>query len=143
MIAMSGCDPQPSSDPSTPSAAPTASSPAPPENTTSDAADDAATAKACADFKKDLKDNAAKVAKAEKIGPPAGHIAVSAQWLAASTAIIAHSIGANETVSTAADNVEKEMTALSEAYSDSADAKPSKKKLEAAIKELDAACASA
>jgi hypothetical protein len=141
MIAMAGCDPQPSSEATTAPAAPTAPSAAPADSPTAAAADDAATVKACADIKKDLKDNATKVAKAEKIGPPAGHIAVSAQWIAGSTAIIAHSIGANETVSAAADKVQKEMTDLSDAY-DSADAKPSKKKLDAAIKELDAACAS-
>src|SRR5699024_7077803 len=136
MIAMAGCDPQPRSEAATTPAAPAASSTASAGNTGDTAPGDAATAKACADLKKDLKDNAAKVAKAEKIGPPAGHIAVSAQWTAGSTAILAHSIEANETVSAAADKVEKEMTELSDAYNESADAKPSKKKLEAAVKEL-------
>jgi len=145
LIAMSGCDPQPSSQASTNSAAPAApaaSSAAPPAATTEDPADED-TVKACADMKKDIKDNAAKVAKTEKIGPPAGHIAVSTQWIAGSTAITAHSIGANEAVSAAADKVQEEMMNLSDAYNESAGAKPSKKKLDAAIKELNAACASA
>jgi hypothetical protein len=142
MIAMAGCDPQPSSDTSAPTAAPAATSAAPADSPAADPADAAATAKACTDIKADLKDNASKVAKAEKIGPPAGHIAVSAQWTAGSTAIIAHSIGANEAVSTAADKVQKEMMDLGDAYNESAGAKPSKKKLEAAVKELDAACSS-
>jgi hypothetical protein len=77
LIAMSGCDPQPTSEASTAPAAPAASSAAPAGNATENAADDAATAKACAELKKDLEDNAARVAKAEKIGPPAGHIACS------------------------------------------------------------------
>ena len=86
------------------------------------------------------RDNADKIAKAEKIGPPAGHIAVSAQWIAGSAAVIAHSIGANDAVSAAADTVQQEMMNLGDAYNKSANAKPSKTKLEAAIKELTAAC---
>jgi hypothetical protein len=136
VIAMSGCDPQPNSEGSTTSPAPAASSTAP----TSNPVNDAGTAKACNDIKKDIKDNAGKVAKAKKIGPPAGNIAVSAQWTAGSTAVIAHSIGANETVGAAADAVQKEMMNLGDAYNKSANAKPSTKKLDAAIKDLDAAC---
>ncbi|WP_143049662.1 hypothetical protein [Asanoa ishikariensis] len=142
LIAMSGCDPQPKSEEPTNSPAPTAapsdtSSALPPNS----AADDAVTAKACTDIKKDLEDNADKIAKAEKIGPPAGHIAVSAQWIAGSAAIIAHSIGANEAVSAAADKVQQEMMNLGEETNKSANAKPSKKDLEAAVKELNTACA--
>ncbi|WP_410811291.1 hypothetical protein [Micromonospora sp. 067-2] len=114
------------------SAAPAATSAAP--------TNDAATAKVCDAIRKDIKDNADKIAKAEKIGPPAGHIAVSAQWTAGSAAVIAHSIGASETVSAAADKVQQEMMGLSDEYNKSANAKPSRKKLEAAIKDLDAAC---
>jgi hypothetical protein len=142
VVAVSGCDPQPAAEGSansTAATAPAASSAAP----ATTAANDAGTVKACEDMKKDIKENAAKVAKAAKIGPPAGHIAVSAQWTAGSAAIIAHSIGANETVGAAADAVQKEMGNLSDAYNESAGAKPSKKKLEAAIKELDAACSAA
>ncbi|GAA1611156.1 hypothetical protein ACFQY4_07645 [Catellatospora bangladeshensis] len=130
-IAMAGCDPQPGSEPSAASPAPAASSAAP--------AVDAATAKACADIKKALKDNADKIAVAEKIGPPAGHIAVSAQWTAGSASVIAFSIGASGPVGAAADKVQQEMAALADAY-DSATAKPGKEKLEAALKELDTAC---
>ncbi|MCG5446023.1 hypothetical protein NIE79_004587 [Micromonospora sp. NIE79] len=109
----------------------------------STAGNDAATVKACADIKKDIKDNAAKVTKAEKIGPPAGHFAVSAQWAAGSVAILAHAIGANEAVTAASEKIQNEMMALSDAYNKSADAKPSKKALEAAIKELDSTCSAA
>ncbi|MEV6845158.1 hypothetical protein [Actinoplanes sp. NPDC051411] len=94
-------------------------------------------------MKNDIKDNAAKIAKAKKIGPPVGNVAVSAQWAAGSAAVIAHSIGTAETVSTAADEVQKEMMNLSEQYNKSASAKPSEKKLEAAIKGLNTACAAA
>jgi len=142
-IAMSGCDPQPSSETSTTSSEPAASASAPATTATKDAADAAATAKACKELKKDIKDNATKVAKAEKIGPPAGHIAVSAQWTAGSTAILAHSIGTPAAVSAAADKVQAEMMALGDAYNKSASAKPSKKKLDAAIDDLNAACAAA
>jgi hypothetical protein len=146
VIAMSGCDPQSSSEASpasTGSPAPVASSTASAGNATTGAADDAATAKACDNIKKDLKDNADKVAKAKKIGPPAGHIAVSAQWAAGSAAVIAHSIGANETVGAAADKVQQEMMDLSDEYNKSANAKPSEKKLDAAVKDLQAACSAA
>ncbi|MEU0546357.1 hypothetical protein [Micromonospora sp. NPDC005979] len=146
-IAMSGCDPQPESDSAATAPSPAASSAAPtgsPATTAASApANDAATVKACADIDKDIKDNAAKIAKAEKIGPPAGHFAVSAQWAAGSVAILAHSIGVNEAVTTASEKIQNEMMALSDAYNKSADAKPSKKALEAAIKELDTACSAA
>ncbi|MGC4772161.1 hypothetical protein ACLQ25_24710 [Micromonospora sp. DT44] len=147
-IAMSGCDPQPESESAATAPSPAASSAAPTGSpatttTTSAAANDAATVKACADIKKDIKDNATKIAKVEKIGPPAGHFAVSAQWTAGSVAILAHTIGANDAVTTASENIQNEMTALSDAYNKSADAKPSKKALEAAIKELDTACSAA
>jgi hypothetical protein len=146
VVALSGCDPKTSSAQSTPSAAPATSSAAAssaPATSSAAPAHDAATTKACGDMKKDIKDNATRVAKAKKIGPPAGNIAVSAQWAAGSTAVIAHSIGTTDTVSTAADEVQKEMMNLSDAYNKSASAKPSEKKLEAAIKTLTTACASA
>jgi hypothetical protein len=139
-IAMSGCDPQPDKSTAPPapvaSVAPAASAASAP----STPADDAASAKACTDLQKDIKDNAGKVAKAEKIGPPAGNIAVSAQWAAGSAAVIAHSFGANEAVSAAADKVQKEMMALSDATNKSANAKPSKARLDAAVKDLTTAC---
>ncbi|MEV4763060.1 hypothetical protein AB0J89_10535 [Micromonospora chokoriensis] len=144
-IAMSGCDPQPESEGTATSPSTAASSTAPTAATTatSTAANDAATVKACADIKKDIKDNATKIAKAEKIGPPAGHFAVSAQWAAGSVAILAHSMSANEAVTAASEKIQNEMMSLSDAYNKSADAKPSKKALEAAIKELDTACSAA
>lgn len=146
-IAMSGCDPQPESESTATAPTSAASSAAPASSAattaTSAPANDAATVKACADIKKDITDNATKIAKAEKIGPPAGHFAVSAQWAAGSVAILAHAIGANETVTAASEKIQDEMMSLSDAYNKSADAKPSKKALEAAIKELDTACSAA
>ena len=136
-IAMAGCDPQPSSEKSTISPASAAPTTAPAKNV----ANDATTAKACNDLEQDLKDNADKIAKAKKIGPPAGNIAVSAQWAAGSAAVIAHSIGTSEAVSAAADEVQKEMAGLGDEYNKSANAKPSEKKLDAAIKNLTTACA--
>ncbi|MET8524335.1 hypothetical protein [Micromonospora sp. NPDC005172] len=147
MIATSGCDPQPESQDAATSPSPAVSSATPTvgaaSTAASTAADNAATVKACADIKKDIKDNASKIAKAEKIGPPAGHFAVSAQWAAGSVAILAHAIGANQAVTAASEKIQNEMMSLSDAYNTSADAKPSKKALEAAIKELDAACSAA
>ena len=143
-IAMAGCD-SPSTSAQSPASPPAASSAASagPAASSAAPAHDAATTTACGDIKKDIHDNAAKVAKAKKIGPPAGNIAVSAQWAAGSAAVIAHSIGASGAVGTAADKVQKEMMNLSEEYNKSADAKPSEKKLDAAVKELDTACATA
>ncbi|MEU7928227.1 hypothetical protein [Micromonospora sp. NPDC049801] len=142
-FAMSGCDPQPESESTATAPSPAASSAAPTTTAASSAANDAATVQACADINKDIKDNATKIAKAEKIGPPAGHFAVSAQWVAGSVAILAHTIGANDVVTTASEKIQNEMMALSDAYNKSADAKPSKKALEAALKELDSACSAA
>ncbi|MDG4824625.1 hypothetical protein O7635_22475 [Asanoa sp. WMMD1127] len=144
VLAMSACDTEPAAESAATSApaAPTSAAPTTAAATTAPAVD-GVTAKACADIKKDIEDNADKVAEAEKIGPPAGHIAVSAQWTAGSAAVIAHAIGANPTVSAAADKVQQEMMALGDAYNKSAKAKPSKKKLEAAIKELNIACSAA
>ncbi|MGW3894516.1 hypothetical protein ACWD6L_04905 [Micromonospora profundi] len=142
-IAMAGCDPQPKPEGTATSPSPAASSAAPTGGTATTATTDAATVKACADIKNDIKDNAAKVTKAEKIGPPAGHFAVSAQWAAGSVAILAHSMDANEAVTAASEKIQNEMMSLSDAYNKSADAKPSKKALEAAIKELDTACSAA
>jgi len=140
---MSGCDPKSSPEASPTSPAPVVSSAAAADPAASSAApvNDADTIKACGEIKKDIKDNASKVASAKKIGPPAGNIAVSAQWAAGSAAVIAHSIGASEPVSKAADAVQKEMMNLSDAYNKSAGAKPSEKKLDAAIKDLNTACA--
>jgi len=143
-ITMAGCDPQPKPEGTATSPSPAASSAAPTGGAaTTAAAANAATVKACADIKNDIKDNAAKVTKAEKIGPPAGHFAVSAQWAAGSVAILAHSMDANEAVTAASEKIQNEMMSLSDAYNKSADAKPSKKALEAAIKELDTACSAA
>src|SRR4051794_30519369 len=133
VIAMAGCDPQSGSAASATSAAAAPTTAAAPTA-------DAATAKACDAIKKDIKDNATKVAKAKKMGPPAGHIAVSAQWIAGSATITEHSIGANDRGTAAAESVQQAMSELSDEYNKSSSAKPSTAKLDAAIKKLNAAC---
>ncbi|SNS93975.1 hypothetical protein SAMN05421812_102438 [Asanoa hainanensis] len=140
LVALSGCGTETKSEETASSPAPAATSAAPTTVPTTAPAIDAITAQACADIKKDVKDNADKIAKAEKIGPPAGHIAVSAQWIAGSAAVIAHSIGANATVSAAADKVQQEMMTLGEETNKSARAKPSRKALDAAVAEFNTAC---
>lgn len=146
VIAMSGCDPASSPSATAPATATSAAAPATTAASsapaTTAAAMDAATVKACDAIKKDIKDNAAKIAKAVKIGPPAGHFAVSAQWSAGATTVIAHSFDATGAVAKAADEVQQEMSNLADAY-DSPDAKPSRKKLDAAVKNLNAACSAA
>jgi hypothetical protein len=143
LLATSACDPKPSSEAAAAPPTAAASSAAPVSSPAGTATKDAATTKACAYIKNDIKDNDRKVAKAKKIGPPAGHIAVSAQWTAGSAAVVAHSIGANEKVSAAADAVQTEMMALGDQYNKSANAKPSTAKLDVAVKNLNAACSAA
>lgn len=76
MIVMSGCDDdKPSAGPAAPSA-PAATSV--PPVTPAPAGLDEATRKTCATAEKDITAALKEVAEAEKIGPPAGHSAVSA-----------------------------------------------------------------
>ncbi|BCJ51397.1 hypothetical protein Asp14428_28720 [Actinoplanes sp. NBRC 14428] len=139
-MALAACDPAPKTTASTTPPASAPAGAAPTAGADSGPADDAATVKACKDLRKDIDDNADKIAKAEKIGPPAGHIAVSAQWAAGAAAVTAHSIGADEAVGTAAEKVREEMRSLGDKYNESAGAKPSRKKLNDAVKALNAAC---
>ncbi|WP_030439100.1 hypothetical protein [Actinoplanes subtropicus] len=133
VLAIAGCDPQPG-----PAASATSAAAAP--TSAAAATADAATAKACTALQKDIKDNAALVAKDQKIGPPAGHIAVSAQWSAGAAAISEHSIGVNEAVAAAATKVQQTMADLSDEYNKPGNGKHSTAKLDAAVKELTAAC---
>ncbi|GAB1692350.1 hypothetical protein [Krasilnikovia sp. M28-CT-15] len=104
---------------------------------------DAATKTACAQVSKDIKAALAKAAKAEKIGPPAGYAAVSAQYSAGASAIYANVIGANAAVNGAARQVATAMGKLADIYATAPRIKPSRQDLEAALKNLTAACSGA
>ncbi|SDS79891.1 hypothetical protein [Actinoplanes derwentensis] len=101
---------------------------------------DEATKKACTELLAAIDDNAKLVAEAEKIGPPAGHIAVGAQYIAGSMDLYAKAIGAGPAVTEAASKVADEMDALDKAYQKNPDKKPSKADLAEAITGLEAAC---
>lgn len=103
---------------------------------------DAATKKACDDLLDAVKETAAAVAKAEKIGPPAGHFAVGAAYQAGSAQLAAASIGGTDKrVLAAVDQVSQAMQDLDAAQQEDPEGKPSKAKLKAAVAELKDACA--
>lgn len=143
VTALTACDPAtepkaesgPATVASTPAAAPTTTeaSVAPTK--------DATTEKACTELIKAINDTAKQAAASEKIGPPAGYIAVSTQYIAGSAAMAAYSIGANAEVAAAAQKVADEMDGLDKAWNANPKKAPSKAKLDAAVKELKTACA--
>jgi hypothetical protein len=102
---------------------------------------DAGTKTACTDITGDIENARAKVAKAEKIGPPAGHSAVSAEYSAAAAAIYAHMFNANANVNDAASRVATAMSDLADKYATAPKKAPSKTALDTAIKQFTAACA--
>jgi hypothetical protein len=141
VTALTACDP--ATEPKAAPVAPTAAS-APAAVTTQAStapADDAATKTACTKLIKAVNETAKQAAASEKIGPPAGYIAVSTQYIAGSTAMSAYSIGAAPEVAAAADKVKAAMDELDEAWNANPKKAPSKAKLDAAVKELKAACA--
>jgi hypothetical protein len=140
---MSGCTPKkdpPAAAAKAPSAAagaPSAAAPSP-----SNTGLDAATKKVCAELLAAVKQTSASVAKAEKIGPPAGHYAVGAAYLAGAAQLAASSIGTtDERIQAAVDEVSNAMTDLDKAVQEDPRGKPSKAKLKAAVTELKQACA--
>ncbi|GIE86335.1 hypothetical protein [Actinoplanes regularis] len=141
LAALTACDPA-----SEPAAAPApkvgAGSAAVPTATSAAApAMDATTKKACGELLNAVAETAKNAADAEKIGPPVGYVAVSTQYIAGSAAMSAYSIGANETVAAAADKVNAAMEDLDKAWNANPKKAPSKADLDAAVKELKAACA--
>jgi hypothetical protein len=140
--ALSACTPDEKK--STEAAAPPAtatSAVAPAETSQAPLGLDAATKKACTTLFAAIKDNDKKVAEAEKIGGPVGHVAVGAQYLAGAADLYAKSLEATETkVMDAAGKVGDEMTALDAAWQKNPKKKPSEAALNKSIDELKAAC---
>jgi hypothetical protein len=144
VAAVSGCNSTTEPEATSTGAAPVATTAAPPEPSSAaptPAEMDAATKQACTKLLKAVKDTAKQVADSEKIGPPAGHIAVSAAYIAGATEITAYSIGVNEPVGTAAGKVEAAMSDLDKKWNENPKKDPSKAELKAAVKELETACA--
>ncbi len=111
----------------TPSAAPTA---------------DADAKTACTAISGDIKTALGDVAKAEKIGPPAGHFAVSAAYSAGATAISADMINTSSNVNDAADQVATAMSGLADIYGTNPKQTPNKAALDTAIKQFNTVCGS-
>ncbi|MGC9669358.1 hypothetical protein ACNTMW_22730 [Planosporangium sp. 12N6] len=103
-------------------------------------ATDAGTKTACSEISGDIETTMAKVAEAEKIGPPAGHSAVSAQYSAGAAAVYAHMITASTKVSDAAKQVATAMSDLADKYVTAPKEAPSKAALDTAVTQFKAAC---
>ncbi|MDX5460765.1 hypothetical protein NJF46_23795 [Micromonospora tulbaghiae] len=140
MIVMSGCgdDDKPSAGPAAPSA-PAATSV--PPVTPAPAGLDEATRKTCAKAGKDITAALKEVAEAEKIGPPAGHSAVSAQYSAGAATLYTHAFTSSDEVNAAVKGVATAMTDLADTWAKAPGKSPSKADLATARDKLKAACA--
>ncbi|MBM0238064.1 hypothetical protein JNW88_14550 [Micromonospora sp. ATA32] len=106
-----------------------------------DAALQADAKEACTTIGEDIASTRAKVAKAEKIGPPAGHSAVSAQYSAGAAGTYVNTFTSSDAVNNAAKQVATAMTELADAYAKNPKQKPSTADLDAAVKQVKAICA--
>lgn len=102
---------------------------------------DAATKAACTEISADIEAAMDKVADAEKIGPPAGHSAVSAQYSAGAAGLYARAFTGNSTVDEAVKQVAVAMSDLADKYVSAPKKAPGKSALETAVKQLETVCA--
>ncbi|MDO3684383.1 hypothetical protein Q3W68_11005 [Micromonospora sp. C28ISP2-4] len=140
MIVMSGCgdgDDKPSAGPAAPSA-PAATSV--PPVTPAPAGLDDATRTTCAKAEKDITAALKEAAEAEKIGPPAGHSAVSAQYSAGAATLYTHAFTSSDEVNGAVKGVATAMTDLADTWAEAPGKAPSKADLTAARAKLKTAC---
>ncbi|MEU8071854.1 hypothetical protein AB0B20_19070 [Micromonospora sp. NPDC049151] len=98
---------------------------------------DDATRTACAKAEKDITAVLKEVAEAEKIGPPAGHSAVSDQYSAGSATLYTHAFTSSDEVNGAVRGVATAMADLADTWAKA----PSKADLTAARAKLKTACA--
>ncbi|WP_231935027.1 hypothetical protein [Micromonospora viridifaciens] len=141
MVVMSGCDDGEKSAvsdvsnaaPATPTNSPTATETGAPTM-------DAATKSACTSIKSDIQAALKRVAAAEKIGPPAGHSAVSAEYSADAAMLYAHAFTSSTAVNDAVKQVADAMSELADAWATAPKKAPSAAPLTAAMKQLDTAC---
>ncbi|MEE6262421.1 hypothetical protein [Plantactinospora sonchi] len=102
---------------------------------------DANTKAVCTKISGDLAATMDKIAEAEKIGPPAGHLAVSAQYSAGAAALYVNTFTGNTAVDDAVEQVAEAMSDLADKYMSPPKKAPSKSGLETAVKQLETACA--
>lgn len=138
MLVLAGCDD--GSDAAGGRATSGGDAPATAQPTATAAKMNADTKAACATISDAIKTTRAKVAEAEKIGPPAGHLAVSAEYSAGAAGLYAHMFSASGEVNDAAKQVATAMSDLADTYATAPKAKPSKAALDSAITQLTAAC---
>ncbi|SDZ15583.1 hypothetical protein SAMN05444365_10663 [Micromonospora pattaloongensis] len=137
-VVMAGCTPR---DDAASGGGDTAATSAPSASASGAPAVDAATKATCTTISGDIKTTMAKVADAEKIGPPAGHSAVSAQYSAGAAVLYANTFTSSASVNDATKQVADAMSDLADTYATPPKGKPSKAALDAAVKGLEAACA--
>jgi hypothetical protein len=102
------------------------------------AGDDTKTA--CATVNADITGTLAKVTEAEKIGPPAGFNAVSAQYSAGAAVLYSHAFNTSTKVNDAAKKVGDAMSGLADAWAKNPKDKPSTAALTTAVGELKTVC---
>ncbi|WBC17911.1 hypothetical protein O7600_14290 [Micromonospora sp. WMMA1998] len=145
MIVMSGCtdgDDTTAAEPAGSSASAPAT-PSAPSASPTPAGLDAATRTTCAAADKDITAALKEVASAEKIGPPAGHSAVSAQYSAGAATLYTHAFTSSDEVNAAVKDVATEMSDLADTWAKAPKKAPSKADLTAARDKLKATCAAA
>ncbi|MFG1678396.1 hypothetical protein [Micromonospora sp. NPDC049282] len=144
LIIMSGCTPaddDTSAAEPAGSSAPAVSTPAAASASPAPAGLDDATRTTCTAAEKDIKSALKEVAKAEKIGPPAGHSAVSAQYSAGAATLYTHAFTSSDEVNGAVKAVATEMGDLADTWAKAPKKVPSKADLTAAQEKLRTACA--
>ncbi|QLQ40186.2 hypothetical protein [Micromonospora robiginosa] len=144
LIIMSGCttdgDDTSAAEPAGASA-PAASTPSAPAASPAPVGLDAATRTTCATAQKDITAALKEVAEAEKIGPPAGHSAVSAQYSAGAATMYTHAFTSSDEVNEAVKAVATEMGDLADTWAKAPKKAPSRADLTAAQGKLKATCA--
>ncbi|SBT40492.1 hypothetical protein [Micromonospora auratinigra] len=94
----------------------------------------------CTKLDADIKAALGRVAKATKIGPPAGHSAVSAQYSAGAAGMYVHTFTSSDAVNNAAKQVATAMTQLADAWAKNPKQKPSTAELDAAVTQVHTVC---
>lgn len=102
---------------------------------------DADTRTTCTKVNSDLETGLANIAKAEAIGPPAGHLAVSAHYSASAVAIYLHTNTTNAAVDASATQLADALGDLGDKYDEPPASMPDKTPLNTAIAQFKAACA--
>ncbi|SCG79099.1 hypothetical protein [Micromonospora humi] len=144
LIVLSGCTPDDddtsAAEPAG-SSAPAAATPSAPSLSPAPVGLDDATRTTCTAAEKDITAALKEVAKAEKIGPPAGHSAVSAQYSAGAATMYTHAFTSSDEVNGAVKAVATEMGDLADTWAKAPKKAPSKADLTAAQAKLKTACA--